>query len=180
MHGGPRLPLAWNRTPIRVRVSLRKGGIATAPHRNAHLINGALSLPSLTHSSSSSSPSPRTYSLPLPLLASFHPDPLFVTSPDSRTMQRDVPQASSSHMMKTTKRGRPFLKVLSSPSSYMRPSHSLPLQDTLDLFATLIVSLQLTTHKQFFRSFPNSFTTCVFTYPFLPPTPYLLFFSSQR
>ncbi|KAI0245214.1 regulator of G protein signaling [Lactifluus subvellereus] len=42
-------------------------------------------------------------------------------------------------MMKTTKRGRPFLK------------------DTLDLFATLIVSLQLTTHKQFFRSFPNSF-----------------------
>jgi hypothetical protein len=44
-------------------------------------------------------------------------------------------------MMKTTKRGRPFLK------------------DTLDLFATLIVSLELTTHKQFFRSFPNSFTT---------------------
>ncbi|KAA1466015.1 regulator of G protein signaling superfamily [Dentipellis sp. KUC8613] len=51
------------------------------------------------------------------------------------------PAASSSHMMKTTKRGRPFLK------------------DTLDLFATLIVSLQLTTHKQFFRTFPNSFTT---------------------
>ncbi|THH21047.1 hypothetical protein EW146_g426 [Bondarzewia mesenterica] len=51
------------------------------------------------------------------------------------------PAASSSHMMKTTKRGRPFLK------------------DTLDLFATLVVSLQLTTHKQFFRSYPNSFTT---------------------
>lgn len=50
-------------------------------------------------------------------------------------------QASSSHMMKTTKRGRPFLK------------------DTLDLFATLIVSLHLTTHKQYFRTFPNSFTT---------------------
>ncbi|KAG8904819.1 hypothetical protein FRB99_001125 [Tulasnella sp. 403] len=49
--------------------------------------------------------------------------------------------ATSSHMMKTTKRGRPFLK------------------DTLDLFATLIVSLDLTTHKQFFRTFPNSFTT---------------------
>ncbi|KAF9519529.1 hypothetical protein BS47DRAFT_1154138 [Hydnum rufescens UP504] len=49
--------------------------------------------------------------------------------------------ASTSHMMKTTKRGRPFLK------------------DTLDLFATLIVSLELTTHKQFFRTFPNSFTT---------------------
>lgn len=44
-------------------------------------------------------------------------------------------------MMKTTKRGRPYLK------------------DTLDLFATLIVSLQLTTHKQYFRTFPNSFTT---------------------
>jgi hypothetical protein len=51
------------------------------------------------------------------------------------------PQLTQSHMMKTTKRGRPFLK------------------DTLDLFATLIVSLQLTTHKQFFRSFPNSFST---------------------
>ncbi|KAF8631228.1 hypothetical protein AX15_002558 [Amanita polypyramis BW_CC] len=51
------------------------------------------------------------------------------------------PQATSSHMMKTTKRGRPFLK------------------DTLDLFATLIVSLELSTHKQFFRNFPNSFTT---------------------
>jgi DNA-binding PadR family transcriptional regulator len=44
-------------------------------------------------------------------------------------------------MMKTTKRGRPFLK------------------DTLDLFATLIVSLTLTTHKQFFRTFQNSFST---------------------
>ncbi|KAG6332123.1 hypothetical protein ID866_6968 [Astraeus odoratus] len=52
-----------------------------------------------------------------------------------------APQASSSHMMKTTKRGRPYLK------------------DTLDLFATLIVSLQLTNHKQYFRTFPNSFTT---------------------
>ncbi|KAG2013397.1 Crg1 [Coprinopsis cinerea AmutBmut pab1-1] len=54
--------------------------------------------------------------------------------------QQDGP-ATSSHMMKTTKRGRPFLK------------------DTLDLFATLIVSLQLTSHKQFFRTFPHSFTT---------------------
>ncbi|KAJ3504739.1 hypothetical protein NLJ89_g7781 [Agrocybe chaxingu] len=51
------------------------------------------------------------------------------------------PQTTSSHMMKTTKRGRPFLK------------------DTLDLFATLIVSLQLGPHKQFFRTFPHSFTT---------------------
>ncbi|KAF8204830.1 regulator of G protein signaling domain-containing protein [Pholiota molesta] len=51
------------------------------------------------------------------------------------------PQSTSSHMMKTTKRGRPFLK------------------DTLDLFATLIVSLQLGPHKQFFRTFPHSFST---------------------
>ncbi|CAE6535111.1 unnamed protein product [Rhizoctonia solani] len=57
--------------------------------------------------------------------------------------QRALPQgtASASHMMKVTKRGRPFLK------------------DTLDLFATLIVSLELVTHKQFFKSFPYSFTT---------------------
>ncbi|KZT62963.1 hypothetical protein CALCODRAFT_478854 [Calocera cornea HHB12733] len=48
---------------------------------------------------------------------------------------------SSSHMMKTTKRGRPYLK------------------DTVDLFATLVVSLDLTTHRQFFRQIPNSFTT---------------------
>ncbi|KAF8709438.1 G protein signaling, partial [Rhizoctonia solani] len=56
---------------------------------------------------------------------------------------RSLPQgtASASHMMKVTKRGRPFLK------------------DTLDLFATLIVSLDLVTHKQFFKSFPYSFTT---------------------
>ncbi|KAJ7229040.1 regulator of G protein signaling domain-containing protein [Mycena pura] len=48
---------------------------------------------------------------------------------------------TSSHMMKTTKRGRPYLK------------------DTLDLFATLIVSLQLGPHKQFFKTFANSFST---------------------
>ncbi|KAF5357574.1 hypothetical protein D9758_007458 [Tetrapyrgos nigripes] len=56
-------------------------------------------------------------------------------------MPVDAEPQASSHMMKTTKRGRPFLK------------------DTLDLFATLIVSLQLSTHKQFFRTFPNSFST---------------------
>ncbi|KAI6105398.1 regulator of G protein signaling domain-containing protein [Pisolithus sp. B1] len=55
--------------------------------------------------------------------------------------QQSASQSCSSHMMKTTKRGRPYLK------------------DTLDLFATLIVSLQLTTHKQYFRTFANSFTT---------------------
>ncbi|KAL1937585.1 hypothetical protein VTO73DRAFT_13080 [Trametes versicolor] len=56
-------------------------------------------------------------------------------------MPQEAPQATSSHMMKTTKRGRPFLK------------------DTLDLFATLVVSLELNTNRQYFRSFPNSFTT---------------------
>ncbi|KAK0549431.1 hypothetical protein OC845_003136 [Tilletia horrida] len=50
-------------------------------------------------------------------------------------------QQTSSRMMKTTRRGRPFAK------------------DTHDLFATLIVSLQLTTHRQMFKSYPNSFTT---------------------
>ncbi|KAF9451998.1 hypothetical protein P691DRAFT_805815 [Macrolepiota fuliginosa MF-IS2] len=57
------------------------------------------------------------------------------------SLQDQDPNGSSSHMMKTTKRGRPFLK------------------DTLDLFATLIVSLPLTPHKQFFRTFTHSFTT---------------------
>lgn len=54
---------------------------------------------------------------------------------------QEAAPSSSSHMMKTTKRGRPFLK------------------DTLDLFATLIVSLELRTNRQFFRNFPNSFLT---------------------
>ncbi|KAK4688035.1 GTPase-activating protein SST2, partial [Tremellales sp. Uapishka_1] len=49
--------------------------------------------------------------------------------------------AVSSHVMKTTRRGRPFVK------------------DTHDLFATLIVSLNLEAHRSFFKSFPNSFTT---------------------
>ncbi|KAJ7654124.1 regulator of G protein signaling domain-containing protein [Mycena polygramma] len=44
-------------------------------------------------------------------------------------------------MMQTTKRGRPFL------------------QDTFDLYATLMVSLQLSPHKYFFKTFQNSFST---------------------
>ncbi|KAI0921981.1 hypothetical protein AcW2_006800 [Taiwanofungus camphoratus] len=66
-------------------------------------------------------------------------------------MPPEAASLGSSHMMKTTKRGRPFLK------------------DTLDLFATLIVSLELTSNKQFFRTFHNSFTTCV--HPVLPTLP---------
>ncbi|KAI9639533.1 regulator of G protein signaling domain-containing protein [Dioszegia hungarica] len=48
---------------------------------------------------------------------------------------------SQSHMMKTTRRGRPFVK------------------DTHDLFATLVVSLKLEQHRNFFKTYPNSFTT---------------------
>ncbi|TRM68535.1 regulator of G protein signaling domain-containing protein [Schizophyllum amplum] len=55
--------------------------------------------------------------------------------------EQEQQPSTSSHMMKTTKRGRPFLK------------------DTLDLFATLVVSLELASNKQFFRTFANSFTT---------------------
>ncbi|KZS97723.1 regulator of G protein signaling [Sistotremastrum niveocremeum HHB9708] len=55
--------------------------------------------------------------------------------------QNNGPLATTSHMMQTTKRGRPFLK------------------DTLDLFATLITSLELATHRQFFKTYHNSFTT---------------------
>ncbi|PWN29815.1 regulator of G protein signaling superfamily [Jaminaea rosea] len=50
-------------------------------------------------------------------------------------------QQTSSRMMKTTRRGRPYAK------------------DTHDLFATLIVSLELTTHRQYFKTYTNSFTT---------------------
>ncbi|KAJ7654130.1 hypothetical protein DFH06DRAFT_521946 [Mycena polygramma] len=49
--------------------------------------------------------------------------------------------STSSQMMKTTKHGRPFL------------------QDTFDLYVTLIVSLQLIPHKLFFKTFQNSFST---------------------
>lgn len=77
--------------------------------------------------------------------------------------------SSSSHLMKTTRRGRPFVKVskgLRAHGGDARPhsehSNSPLLQDTHDLFATLIVSLRLENHRSFFKTFPNSFTTCVF------------------
>nr|AAQ97625.1 Crg1 [Cryptococcus bacillisporus] len=47
----------------------------------------------------------------------------------------------SSHLMKTTRRGRPFVK------------------DAHDLFCTLMVSLNFDTHRNFFKTYPNSFTT---------------------
>lgn len=78
-------------------------------------------------------------------------------------MPQEAPQATSSHMMKTTKRGRPFLKVRCTTRPSVRATHPaiFILQDTLDLFATLVVSLELNTNRQYFRSFPNSFTTYV-------------------
>ncbi|GAC93090.1 hypothetical protein PHSY_000651 [Pseudozyma hubeiensis SY62] len=50
-------------------------------------------------------------------------------------------QQTTSRMMKTTRRGRPYAK------------------DCHDLFATLIVSLELGTHRQYFKTYHNSFTT---------------------
>ncbi|KAK8864196.1 hypothetical protein IAR55_001442 [Kwoniella newhampshirensis] len=49
--------------------------------------------------------------------------------------------SSNSHLMKTTRRGRPYVK------------------DTHDLFCTLVVSLEFDTHRSFFKTYPNSFTT---------------------
>lgn len=45
------------------------------------------------------------------------------------------------------------------------------------MFATLITSMELTTHKQFFKTFPNSFTTYVLIsfYHFYPTFPFSLF-----
>ncbi|BGP12364.1 hypothetical protein JCM10213_002032 [Rhodosporidiobolus nylandii] len=50
-------------------------------------------------------------------------------------------QQQSSHMLKTGRRGNPFCK------------------DTHDLFATLMVSLDLSDRTRFFRTYPNAFTT---------------------
>ncbi|GAA5901945.1 hypothetical protein JCM5296_006309 [Sporobolomyces johnsonii] len=55
---------------------------------------------------------------------------------DGRTRQQQ-----SSHMLKTGRRGNPFCK------------------DTHDLFATLMVSLDLSDRTRFFRTYPNAFTT---------------------
>ncbi|CAG8665845.1 1367_t:CDS:2, partial [Ambispora leptoticha] len=55
--------------------------------------------------------------------------------------QPHVQHQSSTHMMKTTKSGRPFVK------------------DIHDLFSTLIVSLPMDSHRHMFRTYPNTFTT---------------------
>nr|CAG8437189.1 8887_t:CDS:2 [Entrophospora candida] len=57
------------------------------------------------------------------------------------TPQTQVQQQSSTHMMKTTRSGRPFVK------------------DIHDLFSTLVVSLPMETHRNLFKNYSNSFTT---------------------
>lgn len=49
--------------------------------------------------------------------------------------------SQSSQVMKTSRRGRPFVR------------------DLHDLFSTMVVSLDLKTHRNIFKSYSNSFTT---------------------
>ncbi|GAA5853631.1 hypothetical protein JCM3766R1_004135 [Sporobolomyces carnicolor] len=62
-------------------------------------------------------------------------------SSQSRSAEARTRQQQSSHMLKTGRRGNPFCK------------------DTHDLFATLMVSLDLSDRTRFFRTYPNAFTT---------------------
>ncbi|GAA5837138.1 hypothetical protein JCM9279_005596 [Rhodotorula babjevae] len=62
-------------------------------------------------------------------------------SSQSRSAEARTRQAQSSHMLKTGRRGNPFCK------------------DTHDLFATLMVSLDLSDRTRFFRTYANAFTT---------------------
>ncbi|BGP36430.1 human AMSH/STAMBP protein ubiquitin specific-protease [Rhodotorula kratochvilovae] len=62
-------------------------------------------------------------------------------SSQSRSADARTRQQQSSHMLKTGRRGNPFCK------------------DTHDLFATLMVSLDLSDRTRFFRTYANAFTT---------------------
>ncbi|GAA5888783.1 hypothetical protein JCM6882_002851 [Rhodosporidiobolus microsporus] len=62
-------------------------------------------------------------------------------SSQARSAEARTRQQQSSHMLKTGRRGNPFCK------------------DTHDLFATLMVSLDLSDRTRFFRTYPNAFTT---------------------
>ncbi|GAA5899505.1 GTPase-activating protein SST2 [Sporobolomyces salmoneus] len=62
-------------------------------------------------------------------------------SAQSRSAEARTRQQQSSHMLKTGRRGNPFCK------------------DTHDLFATLMVSLDLSDRTRFFRTYPDAFTT---------------------
>ncbi|KAM0755664.1 hypothetical protein T439DRAFT_8856 [Meredithblackwellia eburnea MCA 4105] len=63
------------------------------------------------------------------------------SSGQTRSGDARARQQQSSHMLKTGRRGNPFCK------------------DTHDLFATLMVSLDLSDRTRFFRTYPNAFTT---------------------
>ncbi|KAK4050436.1 DEP domain-containing protein [Microbotryomycetes sp. JL201] len=63
------------------------------------------------------------------------------TAAPTRSQEARARQQQSSHMLKTGRRGNPFCK------------------DTHDLFATLMVSLDLSDRTRFFRTYPNAFTT---------------------
>lgn len=91
-------------------------------------------------------------------------------------MQQDAsPQASSSHMMKTTKRGRPFLKACFPPflhslsyriPSHLSPGHPRPLCDSRRFVTTHNPQAILSILPKFFHHvrlprFPH--------YPYLPP-----------
>ncbi|GAA5855101.1 hypothetical protein JCM8547_002381 [Rhodosporidiobolus lusitaniae] len=62
-------------------------------------------------------------------------------SSQARSNEARTRQQQSSHMLKTGRRGNPFCK------------------DTHDLFATLMVSLDLSDRTRFFRTYLNAFTT---------------------
>lgn len=63
-------------------------------------------------------------------------------------------------LMKVSRRGRTFSKVSRWSSQYNTIAELLTmLQDTHDLFATLMVSLRFDTNRQFFKSFDYTFTT---------------------
>ncbi|GAA97320.1 uncharacterized protein L969DRAFT_94380 [Mixia osmundae IAM 14324] len=62
-------------------------------------------------------------------------------APPEQPQPDTQPDMQSSHMLKTGRRGNPFCK------------------DTHDLFATLMVSLELKNNSRFFKTYPNSFTT---------------------
>jgi hypothetical protein len=121
--------------------------------------------------SSSHSPAPRPPSICgfLFLLLLLHPLPIFLSSiniPSSLSLSHHNygRRCSPSFLFPHDEDHQAWPSLSKSaclpPLHLIHPAHILPqIQDTLDLFATLIVSLQLTTHKQFFRTFPNSFTT---------------------
>ncbi|KAK4700526.1 GTPase-activating protein SST2, partial [Phenoliferia sp. Uapishka_3] len=92
------------------------------------------------------------------------------TSGQTRSGDARARQQQSSHMLKTGRRGNPFCKALPASSTVTVGLEAIGKnvadtgppclsQDTHDLFATLMVSLDLSDRTRFFRTYPNSFTT---------------------